>query len=279
MKKIVLLVMLLVLGVIFAGCDVTYDIKKDDSVIITIECDDDDVEEYSDMLVKVYGDDVEFDEGDLDTKEDLEDILDDVIDEYDKLEGEVKVKSFKRDKNDDFTLVFEYVPNADIEDALNDGIAIGIAQEILDEFAEVEGYDDDFEDIYRKEFSDDVDDEVYYIFNGKGDELNDKEMEKYFDKAKLTKLKAAYILREDTDVYVPGKIELIISSDDDVDIDDDAISFDEYAIIVYKAGGNPLVTLLILALIAALGVGGYFAYDRFFAKKDTDDLEVDMDME
>jgi|GEM_PF-5271103 len=271
MKKIVLLVMLLVLGVVFAGCDLTYDIQKDNSVIITIECDEDDVDEFGEVF--------DFDEGDLDNKDDLEDILEDVLDEYDDLEGEITVKSYKRDKNDDFTLVLKYVPSDDVEDAVDNGeIAVGSALEVLDVFSEDE-YRDDFEDIYEDEFSDDVDDEVFYAFDKNGDELTDKDMEKYFDKAKLTKLKAAYITGEDIDIFVPGKVEIIISTNDDVDIDDGAISFEDYVIIVYKAGGNPLVTLLILALIAALGVGGYFAYDRFFAKKDTDDLEVDMDME
>ena len=262
MKKTILLVMLLVIGVILAGCDVTYDIQKDNSLIITVECDEDDVDEF--------GESFDFDEGDLDDKDDLEDILDDIVDEYDDLEGEISVKSFKRDKNDEFILVFEFIPTRDIEDAITDTIAVGLASDVLDFFAEEE-YDDDFEDIYEDEFSDDVDDEVFYVFDKEGDEITDKEMERYFDDAKLTKLNAAIIQGDDIDVYVPGKVEMIISPDDSVDIDDGAISFDDYAIIIYKTSTSPLVALLIIALLAALGVGGYFAYDKFFAKKDDED--------
>ena len=270
MKKTILLVILLVLGVVLSGCDVTYDIQKDDSIIITIECDEDDVDDF--------GESFDFDEGDLDTEEDLEDILDDIIDEYDDLEGEITVKSFKRTKGGDFTLKFEFIPNDDIEDAANDGIAVGIASDVLDFFAD-EMYDDDFEDIYDKEFSDDVDDEYYYVYDKNGDELSDKETEDYFDGAKLTKLKAALIEGEDIDVYVPGKIEVIISPDDSVDIDDDgSINFDDYVLIVYKTSSSPLLTLLIIALLAALGVGGYFAYDKFFAKK-KDDEEIAIEVE
>ncbi len=271
MKKTILLVMLLVLGVVLSGCDVTYDIQKDDSIIIKIECDEDDVDEF--------GEPFDFDEGDLDDKEDLEDILDDIVDEYDDLEGEISVKSFKRDKNDEFTLEFEFIPNDDIDDAVNDGIAVGIASDVLDFFAD-EMYNDDFEDIYDKEFSDDVDDEIFYVYNKDGDELSDKETEEYFDGAKLTKLKAALIEAEDVDVYVPGKIEVIISPDDSVDIDDGAVNFEDYAIIVYKTSSSPLLALLIVALLAALGVGGYFAYDKFFAKKgDDDEIAVEVESE
>lgn len=264
--------MLLVVGVIFAGCDITYDIQKDDSVIITIECDEDDVDDF--------GEDFDFDEGDLDDKDDLEDLLDDFLDENDDLEGELNVKSFKRTKNDDFTLVFEYIPTDDAEDAIENGeMAVGTAQDVLDAFAEDEGYDDDFEDVYDKEFSNDVDDEYYYVFDKNGDELTDKEMEEYFDDAKLTKIKAAYVIADDdTEIFIPGRIELIISPDDSVDIDDDAISFDYYAVIIYKTGASPLISLLIAVIIAALGAGGYFAYTKFFAKKD-DEVEVELNVE
>ena len=270
MKKIIFLVMLLVLGVVLSGCDVTYDIQKDDSVIITIECDEDDVDEF--------GEDFDFDEGDLDNKEDLEDILDDIVDEYDDLEGEISVKSFKRDKNDDFTLVFEFLPNSDIEDSAKDSIAVGVASDVLDYFAEIR-YDNDFEDIYDDEFSDDVDDEKFYAYDKYGDEMTDKEMEEYFDNAKLSKLKAAFILAEDVDVYVPGKIEMIISPDDSVDVDDGAISFENYAYIIYKTSSNALLIILLIVLLAALGVGGYYAYNKFFAKKDDADEIIDMESE
>ena len=223
MKKIIFWVMLLVLGVVLSGCDVTYDIQKDDSVIITIECDEDDVDEF--------GEDFDFDEGDLDNKEDLEDILDDIVDEYDDLEGEISVKSFKRDKNDDFTLVFEFLPNSDI-------------------------YDD--------EFSDDVDDEKFYAYDKYGDEMTDKEMEEYFDNAKLSKLKAAFILAEDVDVYVPGKIEMIISPDDSVDVDDGAISFENYAYIIYKTSSNALLIILLIVFVNFLWLFliRIFSYDH-----------------
>lgn len=267
MKKIILLVVLLVLSIVFVGCNVAFDIQKDDSIIITIECDDDDVDEY--------GEDFDFDEGDLDDDDDLEDLLDDVIDEID-LEGDIYVKSFKRKKND-FILKFVFIPNDDIDDALLDGIAVGSASDVLDEFADME-YDDDFEDIYDDEFADDVDDEIYYAFDREGDELTDKEMEKYFDKAKLTKLKAAVIEGEDIDITVPGRIEMIISPDDSVDVDDDVITAENYVIVIYKTRGNALLTLLIIALIAGLGAGGYFAYNKFFSKKE-DDVEVDMNIE
>jgi len=273
-KTFILLVMLLVLGVVLSGCDVIYDIQKDDSVIITVLCDEDDVDEF--------GEDFDFDEGDLDNKGDLEDVMEDVLDEYEdmglELEGEINVKKFDRTKNDDFTLVFEYIPTDDVEDAIdNNELAIGTALDVLDVFADKE-YDEDFEDIYDDELSDDVDDEIFYAFDKEGDEMTDKEMEKYFDSAKLTKLKAAYVeAGDDMEIFVPGKIQIILGFDDSVDIDDGAISSDTAFIVVYKTGSSFLTVFLILALLAGLGVGGYFAYDKFFAKKG-DESEVAVDV-
>lgn len=267
MKKTLVILAVLLLSLVFVGCDVTYDIQKNDNLIITIECDDDDVDEYG----EVFG----FDEGDLDNKDDLEDILEDILDDIDDIEGDISVLSFKRKRND-FIMKFEYIPNDDIDDALIDGIAVGVAIDILDEYANLK-YDDDFDDIYDKEFSDDIDDEKVYAFDAKGNELDDKEVEHYFDKAKLTKLTAADIKAEDVDITVPGKIELIISPDDSVDIDDGIISADRDIIIIYRTGSSALAVLLIIALLAGLGVGGYFGYQYLQGKKG--DMDADLEDE
>lgn len=276
MKKIILVVMLLVIGLVFAGCDVTYDIQKDNSVIVTVECDDDDVDDFGELY--------DFDEGDLDDKEDLEDVLDDVLDEY-EIEGEITVKSFKRDKNDNFTLVFEYIPTDDFDDVIETGdMVITTAEDLLDAYAEYV-YDDDFMDVYDKEFAEEVDDEDVYVYDKKGDELNDKDMEEYFEKAKLDKLTAVFVtvpyfrgfdeIFDDLKVTIPGNIELIIG-DEDVEIEDGAIVSETTYMVIYSTSGSFLTTLLIIAVIAALGVGGYFGYQTFFAKKD-DDLDVELD--
>jgi len=271
MKKIIIVVMLLVIGLIFAGCDVTYDIQKDNSVIVTITCDDDDVDDFGEWY--------DFDEGDLDEKSDLEDILDDVLDEIDDYEGEIEVKSFKRDRNDNFTLVFEFIPTDDYDDAMESyEMVINTAEEILDAYADDE-YGDDFMDVYDKEFSEDVDDEYIYVYDKKGDELNDKDMEEYFEKAKLDKLNCAFVIfyddYDDLKTTVPGNIELIIG-DEDIEIEDGAIISEGPYMVIYSKSSSVLTTILILAVLAALGVGGYFGYTKLFAKKE-DGLDVELD--
>lgn len=272
MKKTILIVMLLVIGLIFAGCDVTYEIQKDNSVIVTVECDDGDVDDFGEMY--------DFDEGDLDDKDDLEDILDDVLDE-EELEGEITVKKFNRDKNDNFTLVFEYIPSDDFDDVLENGeMAINTAEELLDAYAEFI-YDDDFMDVYDKEFSEEVDDEEVYVYDKKGDELNDKDMEEYFEKAKLDKLMSAFVTApwftdfDNVKTTVPGNIELIIG-DEDVEVEDGAIVSESPYLVIYNTSGSFLTTLLIIVVLAALGVGGYFGYKTFFVKKE-DQLDVELD--
>jgi len=276
MKKTILLVLLLVIGVIFAGCDITYDIQKDNSVIVTIECDDGDVDDFGELY--------DFDEGDLDNDKDLEDILDDILDEY-EIEGDITVKSLKRDRNDNFTLVFEYIPSDDFDDVIETGdMCVNTAEELLDAYADFV-YDDDFMDVYDKEFSEEVDDEEVYVYDKKGDELNDKDMEEYFEKAKLDKLTAAFVtvpyfpgydnIFDDLKVTVPGNIELIIG-DEDIEVEDGAIVSETTYLVIYGTSGNFLTVLLVILLLAALGVGGYFAYDKFIAKK-SDGLDTELD--
>ncbi len=276
MKKTILLVLLLVIGVIFAGCDITYDIQKDNSVIVTIECDDGDVDDFGELY--------DFDEGDLDNDKDLEDILDDILDEY-EIEGDITVKSLKRDRNDNFTLVFEYIPSDDFDDVIETGdMCVNTAEELLDAYADFV-YDDDFMDVYDKEFSEEVDDEEVYVYDKKGDELNDKDMEEYFEKAKLDKLTAAFVtvpyfpgydnIFDDLKVTVPGNIELIIG-DEDIEVEDGAIVSETTYLVIYGTSGNFLTVLLVILLLAALGVGGYFAYDKFIAKK-SNGLDTELD--
>ena len=281
MKRIILLVVLLLVGVIFAGCDVTYEIQKDNSVIVTIECDEDDVDDF--------GKEFDFDEGDLDDEKDLDDALDDVLDKYDDFEGDISVKSFKRDKNDNFTLTFLYVPTDDYDDATkNSESAISTADDLLDAFAE-DVYDDKFEDVYDKEFSDAVDDEDVYVYDAKGDELNDKETEDYFEKANLEKLNATliYLPRlvdyKDVEINVQGKVELMIG-DEDVEIDDGVITIESPTLIIYKTTSSPLAAILIVILLAGLGVAGYFAYekkwfDKILKKGSADDIDSELEAE
>ncbi|MEX1377434.1 MAG: hypothetical protein AB1Z23_08150 [Eubacteriales bacterium] len=278
MKRIILLVVLLLVGVIFAGCDITYEIQKDNSVIVTLECDEDDVDDF--------GKEFKFDEGDLDDEEDVEDALDDVLDKYDDFEGDISVKDFKRDKNDNFKIVFLYVPTDEYDDAVENGeSAVTIAEDLLDAFAE-DQYDDQFEDVYDKEFSEAVDDEDVYVYDGNGDELNDKEMENYFEKANLEKLNATLIFLpslidyKDVEITVPGKVELMIG-DEDVEIDDGVITIESPTMIIYKTSGSPLVAILVVILLAALGVAGYFAYekkwfDKIFKKGSTDEFDSEV---
>lgn len=264
MKKLLMLLVVALLAISLVGCDVSYKVLNNDSVVITLECDEDDVDEFGLAF--------DFDEGDLDSRDDAEDILDDVLDENDDFEGDMTIKSFKR-KDDDFVITFKYIPTDDIDDAIATGFAVGNAEDVLDEFANVE-YDEDFDDIYDEDLSEDIDDENLYAYDGKGEELSDKEFEKFFDKAKLDKYKAVYIENADGIISVPGSIKMIISPSDDIDIDGKIIESDSDMIVIY--GGSsvaPLVTLCILLVLVGVGLGVYFL---LFRKKDDgegDDLD------
>lgn len=241
-KRILILLLALLFVVLFSACDVTIDVKGDNSAIVTIECDEDDIEDWG------------FDPDDLEDIDDLENFYDDTY-ERGLDETEVEIKSFKK-SGDDYTLQVRIIPAEDVDDAMDEGFAIGNAEEILDIFADYE-FDDDFEDISDGDFPESLDEEWYYAWDGSGDSLDGGDFEDLYESINTSNLKCIAIEGGiETVINVPGKIKMVLAYYDEIAIEGNSVEIDGTgAYIIYSSGLGALGIILIIVAILLLAGG------------------------
>ncbi len=250
-KRIFALLFVILFILVLSACDVTVEVKGDNSAIVTIKCDEDDIEDAD-----------ELDPRDLRDMDDLEDLVDEFAD-YRLDELEITAQSYVHN-GDEYTFKIKVLPADDLEDAYYDGITIGSADEVLDLFADDE-YGDDFQDIYE-EFAEDFDDEYFYAWDGQGDELDDRDVEDYFDNANLENLGCINIY--DTDYYVdfigseiilnvPGNIEMVFADYDEIDVENNVVEIGESGdvYVIYSKGISTLILIIIIAAVLLLAGG------------------------